>query len=110
VKKNYLISFGVVLLVLIIDQVIKLWVKTSFSYDDPSIDLIGGWFKLNYVENQGMAFGATLGGGIWGKLILSVFRVVAIVSHYLLPHQTNKNWSKERIYRCYFLGIGRGNR
>ena len=79
-KKNYLISFGVVLLVLIIDQVIKLWVKTSFSYDDPSIDLIGGWFKLNYVENQGMAFGATLGGGIWGKLILSVFRVIAIVA------------------------------
>ena len=85
-KKSYLISFGVVLLVLIIDQVVKLWIKTSFSYDDPSIDLIGGWFKLNYVENQGMAFGATLGGGIWGKLILSVFRIIAIVAitYYLI--------------------------
>lgn len=85
-KKNYLISFGVVLLILIIDQLVKLWVKTSFSYDDPSIDLLGGWFKLNYVENQGMAFGATLGGGIWGKLILSVFRIIAIVAitYYLI--------------------------
>lgn len=50
------------------------------------MDLIGGWFKLNYVENQGMAFGATLGGGIWGKLILSIFRVVAIgaIAYYLI--------------------------
>jgi len=86
VKKSYLISFGVVLLVLIIDQVLKLWIKTSLSYDDPSTDLIGSWLKLNYVENQGMAFGATLGGGIWGKLILSIFRIVAIVAitYYLI--------------------------
>ncbi len=85
-KKNYLISFGVVLLILIIDQLVKLWVKTSFSYDDPSLDLVGGWFKLNYVENQGMAFGATLGGGIWGKLILSIFRIIAIIAitYYLI--------------------------
>lgn len=85
-KKNCLISISVVLLVLLIDQATKLWIKTSFSHDDPSIDLIGGWFKLNYIENQGMAFGATLGGGIWGKLILSLFRIVAIVAiiYYLI--------------------------
>ncbi len=79
-KKRYLITFGVVLLILIVDQAVKIWVKTSFSYDDPSISILGDWFKLNYVENQGMAFGATLGGGIWGKLILSLFRVAAIIA------------------------------
>ncbi|MGM0477949.1 MAG: signal peptidase II [Bacteroidota bacterium] len=79
-KKRYLITFGVVLLVLIIDQVLKVWIKTSFAYDDPSVSIFGDWFKLNYVENQGMAFGATLGGGIWGKLLLSLFRVAAIIA------------------------------
>lgn len=79
-KKRYLITFGVVLLVLVIDQAVKIWMKTSFSYSDASINLLGDWFKLNYVENQGMAFGATLGGGMWGKLLLSIFRIVAIAA------------------------------
>lgn len=85
-KKRYLITFGVVLLVLIIDQAVKIWVKTSFDYSDPSVSIIGDWFKLNYVENQGMAFGATLGGGMWGKLLLSLFRVVAIaaITYYII--------------------------
>ncbi len=79
-KKRYFIIFGVVFLVLIADQIVKIWVKTHFSYDDPSVPLLGDWFRLNYVENQGMAFGTTLGGGMWGKLLLSLFRVVAIVA------------------------------
>ena len=85
-KKRYLITFGVVLLVLIIDQLVKIWVKTSFDYSDPSISIVGDWFKLNYVENQGMAFGATLGGGMWGKLLLSLFRIVAIsaITYYIV--------------------------
>lgn len=79
-KKRYLIVFGVVLFILLLDQAVKIWIKTTFSYDDPSIPLIGNWFQLNYVENQGMAFGTQLGGGMWGKLILSLFRVGAIVA------------------------------
>lgn len=95
-KKRYLITFGVVLLILIIDQIVKIWVKTSFSYDDPSIALIGDWFKLNYVENQGMAFGATLGGGMWGKLLLSSFRIVAIIAiTYYIIKQIRRNISIE---------------
>lgn len=78
-KKNHLIALAVILLILIIDQVVKIWIKTSFSYTDEPENLIGDWFVLNYVENQGMAFGATLGGGIWGKLLLSSFRLIAII-------------------------------
>jgi signal peptidase II len=72
--------------VLIADQALKIWIKTNFAFSDPSISLIGDWFKLNYVENQGMAFGATLGGGMWGKLLLSLFRIVAIsaISYYIV--------------------------
>jgi signal peptidase II len=79
-KKRYLITFGIVFLVLIIDQIVKIWIKTSFAYDDPSVSLIGDWFRLNYVENQGMAFGTQLGGGMWGKLLLSLFRIGAITA------------------------------
>lgn len=85
-KKRYLITFGLVLLVLIIDQIVKIWVKTSFAYDDPSVPLVGNWLYLNFVENQGMAFGTQLGGGMWGKLTLSIFRIVAIgaIIYYIL--------------------------
>lgn len=95
-KKDYIITFSVVLLVLIIDQIVKIWIKSSFEYSDPSIPLLGEWFRLNYVENQGMAFGATLGGGIWGKLILSIFRIVAIGAIvYYIFQQIKKGTSRE---------------
>lgn len=79
-KKKYFITFGVVLLILILDQCVKIWVKTHIAYDDPSISLLGNWFQLNFVENQGMAFGTKLGSGLWGKLALSIFRIIAIVA------------------------------
>ena len=43
------------------------------------INLIGSWFKLHFIENEGMAFGMVFFGGFWGKLILSLFRIVAAV-------------------------------
>ena len=77
-KIRHLALIGVVLFVLIIDQIVKIWIKSTFSVNDPSVNLIGDWFQLNYTENQGMAFGTTLGGGVWGKLALSIFRIIAI--------------------------------
>jgi signal peptidase II len=85
-KKEALIVISIILIVLIIDQVFKVWIKSSFEYTDPSIPILGDWFVLNYVENQGMAFGTTLGSGAWGKLLLSLFRIVAIgaIIYYLV--------------------------
>lgn len=40
--------------------------------------VFGNWFVLDYIENQGMAFGTTFGSGMWAKLALSLFRIVAI--------------------------------
>jgi len=48
-------------------------------YLGQEIDLIGSWFRLNFIENDGMAFGLVFFGGFWGKLILSLFRIVASV-------------------------------
>lgn len=77
-NKKFLLVGILVLVVLIADQIIKIWVKTNYGPYSPAENILGEWFVLNYTENQGMAFGTTLGGGLWGKLALSIFRVVAI--------------------------------
>jgi signal peptidase II len=46
-------------------------------YLGEEIQLIGSWFKLHFIENEGMAFGMVFFGGFWGKLILSLFRLLA---------------------------------
>jgi signal peptidase II len=46
-------------------------------YLGQEINLIGSWFKLHFIENEGMAFGMVFFGGFWGKLVLSLFRIVA---------------------------------
>ena len=63
---------------LIIDQVVKIWVKTHMQLGD-SFNVFGNWFKILFVENNGMAFGMELGGGKWGKTVLSIFRIVAVI-------------------------------
>ena len=71
-KGNRLVILGVVLV--IIDQIIKILVKTNMDLGE-TIDVIGDWFKLHFVLNKGMAFGMAF-GGLWGKVLLSVFRIV----------------------------------
>ena len=72
----------IVLALLIADQALKIWVKTNFHLGE-AIVVIPNWFQLLFVENNGAAFGmqiASAGGFDWGKLALSLFRIVLIVS------------------------------
>jgi len=71
-KGTRLTIFVVVLLV--IDQVIKILVKTNMTLGQ-SIPVFGTWFKIHFIENIGMAFGMSFGGGI-GKFLLTFFRIV----------------------------------
>ena len=71
-------SFVVIFVVLLLDQILKIWVKTSMSLGQ-EIHVIGTWFNLLFIENEGMAFGWMGGGGVV-KLILSLFRIVAVVA------------------------------
>lgn len=82
-------SFVVIFLVLLIDQILKIWVKTSMTLNQET-PILGHWFNLLFVENNGMAFG-WLGGGGWWKLALSLFRIVAIVAlFWILIRQAKK--------------------
>lgn len=67
----------IILAILFIDQTLKFWVKTNMMLGD-EFSVIGNWFYIHFVENNGMAFGMELGGD-FGKIFLSVFRIVAVV-------------------------------
>lgn len=63
-------------IILIIDQVLKIWVKTHMQIGD-EIHIFGERGMLHFIENNGMAFGMEMGGKT-GKIMLSLFRIVAI--------------------------------
>jgi len=63
--------------VLLIDQVLKIWIKANFALGEVAGEL--GFIKLQFIENPGMAFGMTF-GEVWGKVILSLFRVLAVIA------------------------------
>ena len=88
-NKRFRVCLYVILAVLIIDQASKIWIKTHMSLYE--IIHVFSWFKIYFVENPGMAFGMELGsqsadGTHWGKLFLSVFRIIAIgfIGYFLL--------------------------
>jgi signal peptidase II len=69
------IAILTILLALILDQASKIYVKTHFEYGE-SVHVLS-WFKLQFIENNGMAWGFEFGGNA-GKLFLTLFRVVAV--------------------------------
>ena len=74
-KGTWLIALGILLVV--IDQIIKYLVKTNMFLGE-QIPVIGEWFRLCFIENEGMAFGMSFGGAV-GKFLLSLFRIVLSV-------------------------------
>ncbi len=65
-----------ILLILLIDQVLKIWIKTHMTIGQ-EYHIFGNWGIIHFIENNGMAFGMEMGGKT-GKFILSLFRIVAI--------------------------------
>jgi signal peptidase II len=78
-KKKLTVVGALIFLLLLIDQLVKIYVKTHF-YPGENVPVFGNWFVLEYIENQGMAFGTTFGNQMWHKLSLSIFRFIAIGS------------------------------
>jgi signal peptidase II len=76
VKRSQLIILTI-FIVLVLDQILKVWVKTNMTLGE-EFSVIGDWFMIHFTENEGMAFGMTLGGG-YGKLALSIFRIIAVI-------------------------------
>ncbi|MDF1549449.1 MAG: signal peptidase II, partial [Bacteroidales bacterium] len=66
-----------VVVILLLDQVLKIWIKTNFQLNHV-IELFGDWGFLLFTENPGMAFGYKFGGEP-GKIALTIFRMLAVV-------------------------------
>ncbi|SHN35216.1 lipoprotein signal peptidase [Mucilaginibacter sp. OK098] len=92
-KAAYLKPFLVAAFIVLIDQVIKTWVRTHMDFNS-EIHFLGQHGMLRYTENNGMAFGWELGGKI-GKLVLTLFRIVAVCGIgyglvYLVQHKYHR--------------------
>jgi signal peptidase II len=93
-----------ILVVLLIDQISKIYIKTNFILGDEVAVL--SWFKIRFIENPGMAWGFELPGN-YGKLILTLFRIVAIAGiGYWLWDSVKKNGSKVLIASIALIFAG----
>lgn len=95
----------IVFLILLIDQIIKFWVKLNFTLGE-EVFLIGDWCRLHFIENEGMAFGMSFGEQT-GKLILTLFRIVAATLIFLyLRKLVVKKENKLVIYAFTLIFAG----
>lgn len=86
-----------VLLIIIADQWLKYFIKTNFCVGD-EVKIVGGWFRLHFIENEGMAYGMKLSDSVLGKVLLSTFRLVAVIfGFYLLRKIIDKGYSKVAV-------------
>lgn len=69
--------FFIIALIIIADQVLKIWIKTHFTYGNTGVTGMN-WFQLYFIENKGMAWGWEFGGS-WGKMLLTLFRLAAVI-------------------------------
>lgn len=94
----------IIFLLLVIDQFSKIYIKTNFMLQE-KYDVLS-WFKIYFIENEGMAWGTEIPGA-YGKLILTVFRIVAVgVIAYWLLDSIKKNKNKLLIIAISLIFAG----
>ncbi|HRW63737.1 MAG TPA: signal peptidase II, partial [Bacteroidales bacterium] len=76
-KSNTIKSIVIIFIVLLIDQALKIWIKTNMILGQ-EYNILGNWFIIHFTENNGMAFGMEFWGE-HGKMFLTLFRIVAVI-------------------------------
>lgn len=100
--KRSLLLVGIILL---LDQILKIYIKTNFTLGQ-EVYLLGEYFRLHFIENNGMAFGMQFGGTA-GKIILSVIRIIAVsVIFYILLKAIRKQEKKILIFSLSLILAG----
>ena len=94
-KKPLIIIF----IVLLLDQILKFWIKMNMTIGE-SFPVLGDWFQIYFIENNGMAFGWEFGAQ-FGKFALSIFRIIAVALLFYLMYYL----SKKKIKFGPLLGI-----
>jgi signal peptidase II len=94
----------IIIVILLMDQISKIYIKTHFMLGDEI--KVFEWFRILFIENEGMAWGAQIPGQ-YGKLILTLFRLVAIVAiGYWLWDSVRKKMSRVLIVGISFIFAG----
>lgn len=94
----------IIVAILLIDQISKFYIKTNFVLGEEIFVL--EWFRILFIENEGMAWGAKIPGE-YGKLLLTLFRLVAIVGiAYWLWDSIKKKSSNILIVAISFIFAG----
>ena len=96
-KRSLLIIF----LVLIFDQVSKIWIKTHLFLGE-EFHVLGNWFLIHFTENNGMAFGLEFGGAP-GKFLLSIFRIILVIGIGWYLHRLIKTKAHSGLIVCFSL-------
>ena len=102
-RKAYLIVF----IILLVDQLSKIYIKTNFILGD-EIKVMGmSWFRIHFIENEGMAWGTVIPGA-YGKLILTLFRllVVPLIGYWLWDSVVRKQSSNYLIVAISLIFAG----
>lgn len=103
VKARQVVLF--ILLIIFADQALKFYIKLNY-YAGEEHKVIGNWFKLHFVENEGMAWGWKFGGG-FGKIALTLFRLVAVIwGSFLLRDFIRKHYHRGFIICAALIYAG----
>jgi signal peptidase II len=98
-------SILVIISILIIDQVLKIWIKTHMILGQ-EYNILGDWFIIHFTENNGMAFGMEFWGEK-GKIFLTLFRIVAVIGiGWYLSHLIKQNAPKMLIISMALILAG----
>lgn len=92
--------FLIITLIVLADQVLKIYIKTNYHIGE-SHAVIGQWFRLYFIENEGMAYGWKFGGQ-WGKMLLTVFRMGAVIFGVFYIRQI----IKKKMHPGFILCVG----
>lgn len=91
----------IIIPIIIVDQIFKIWIKTHMHIGE-EFKVLGNWFVIHFIENNGMAFGMEFAGET-GKVILTVFRIIAVGAlGWYIKHLINKKASFGLI-ACFSL-------
>ncbi|WP_140937493.1 lipoprotein signal peptidase [Sphingobacterium lumbrici] len=116
--KGYTRPITLILLILLIDQISKFWVKLNMTIGQ-DFNILGNKFLIHFIENPGMAYGMEFGGE-YGKLFLSIFRIIAVIGigyglHYMIKNKYHRGFTLTvamifagalgNIIDCVFYGM-----
>lgn len=105
-KLEYSHLLLIVFLIVLVDQISKIYIKLNFKLNE-FVPILGNWSKIYFIENEGMAYGMTLSDGDMGKLLLTLFRLVAVsFGFYYLNVICKKNHTKGLLIMASLILAG----